>query len=289
MICNSKKLLIDAINNHYAVPAFNIHNLETMRACVETCYEMRSPVILSFTPKTMALSHPSLLQAIAQSASKIYDIPICLHLDHFKKIDDIIFCLELGIKSVMLDNSFLPLHENITNTIKVVNLARKYDATVEGEVGCLQRNINDQLVKGEEFSQVSDPNEVVEYIQKTNVDSCAVSFGNIHGKYLTPPKLNFNILVKILKLFKEKAIFNFPLVLHGGSGLNEQQIANIITHGFGKINIGSELKPVFVNALKNILNTKKTNDLREILPEPVNALKETIKAKVLLCKSFNKY
>ena len=289
MICNTKKLLDHAYKNNYAVPAFNIHNLETMRACVEAAYELRSPVILAFTPKTMLLTKPEYLIAIANTASEIYDIPIALHLDHFKKIVQIKQVLELGVKSVMFDNSALPLSENIANTAQVVKLARKYDATVEGEVGKLQRVNNNEVVEEGDSKAHSNPDEVVEYITQTKVDSCAIAFGNIHGQYLKPPVLDYSLLTKIKTKLEAKKIFNFPFVLHGGSGLSEEQLKNCINHKIIKLNIGSELKPVFANGLRAGLKDNVSNDPRDFLVKPTADLKEFIKTKIRFCNSFNKY
>ena len=122
-IVNTKEMLLDARKNKYAVPAFNIHNLETIQAVVETAYEMRSPVILAATPGTFQYAGRDYIQAIVEAAAKKYDIPIALHLDHHEKFEDIVESVELGTKSVMIDASRLPFEENVRLVKRVVDYA----------------------------------------------------------------------------------------------------------------------------------------------------------------------
>ena len=290
MICNSKKILLDAIKNGYAVPAFNIHNLDNARACIEVCTELHSPLILAFTPQTMAMVDVRYLLAIANAASCIANIPVCLHLDHFTDVNSIHDCLKHGVKSVMIDGSKLDYEANVAITKKAVKLARNFDATVEGELGKLLRVKNNKITEKADVNMHTDPNEILDFVQKTNVDSLAVAYGNAHGAYLKPPVLDYQVLTNATKLLHEKNIYNFPFVLHGGSGLSKVQLDSSIKSGIAKINVGTELKAPFALSLYNFFkNNPHEYDPRKFLPGAVDALKKVVKEKVLMCKSNNRY
>jgi len=146
MLCNTKKMILDAQKNGYAVPAFNIHNLENARACVEAASELGSPIILAATPSTYSFSGLEAVVGLVTGLSKKYtNIPIALHMDHHHTIEEIEKGLKAGLRSVMIDGSAKPFKENISYTKKVVSLARQYDATVEAELGAIP-GVEDDLV-----------------------------------------------------------------------------------------------------------------------------------------------
>ena len=282
MIINSKELILKAYKNKYAIPAFNVHNLENMRACVQAAYKMQSPVILACTPSTFTFSGIKNIIAIANSLSDIYsNIPIVLHMDHHHDYESIKIGLENGIKSVMIDASSKSFAENVELTKKVVDLAKKYGATVEAELGAIP-GVEDDLVVHHVLKDdpYTTPESVKKFVESTNVDSIAVAIGNAHGIYLSKPKLNINRLKEITNLIK------IPLVLHGGSGLTDEQIQKCIDNGVAKVNIGTELKPPYANSLiKYFKDNPKGNDPRYFLAPAVKNIQKCAENRILCCRS----
>src|SRR5690625_2253431 len=212
-LLNTKDMLIKASKEGYAVPAFNIHNLETIQVVVEAAAELRSPLILAATPGTMDYAGRAYIQAIAEVAAKENTIPIALHLDHHETVESIAESLELGVKAVMIDGSHGTFEENIAISKQVVETAHSYGATVEAELGKLVGQEDDMIVKAED-AEYTDPDTVREFIENTGVDSLAVAIGTGHGVYETKPNLDFERLAKINELV------DIPLVLHGASGIS---------------------------------------------------------------------
>ena len=280
---NSKELLLHAQKNGYAVPAFNCHNLETIQVIVETANELRSPVIIAGTPGTFDYAGRDYIQSIVETAAKKYNIPIVLHLDHHTKIEDIEASLKLGTKSVMIDASHHSYDENIAIVKKVVELAHKFDATVEAELGILGGQ-EDDLVVNEKDSKYTNPQQAVDFVKKTGIDSLAVAIGTAHGLYKEDPKLDFERLKEI------RSLVTIPLVLHGASGVPEEAVKKAISLGITKINIATELKIPFSHKLREYLVAHpEENDPRKYMKDAKKAMAEVIKEKILMCMSQNRY
>lgn len=280
---NSKELLLHAQKNGYAVPAFNCHNLETIQVIVETANELRSPVIIAGTPGTFDYAGRDYIQSIVETAAKKYNIPIILHLDHHTKIEDIEASLKLGTKSVMIDASHHSYDENIAIVKKVVEIAHKFDATVEAELGILGGQ-EDDLVVNEKDSKYTNPQQAVDFVKKTGIDSLAVAIGTAHGLYKEEPKLDFERLKEIRNLV------TIPLVLHGASGVPEEAVKKAISLGITKVNIATELKIPFSSKLREYLVTHpEENDPRKYMKDAKKAMAEVVKEKILMCMSQNRY
>ena len=280
---NSKELLLHAQKNGYAVPAFNCHNLETIQVIVETANELRSPVIIAGTPGTFDYAGRDYIQSIVETAAKKYNIPIVLHLDHHTKIEDIEASLKLGTKSVMIDASHHSYDENIAIVKKVVELAHKFDATVEAELGILGGQ-EDDLVVIEKDSKYTNPQQAVDFVKKTGIDSLAVAIGTAHGLYKEDPKLDFERLKEI------RSLVTIPLVLHGASGVPEEAVKKAISLGITKVNIATELKIPFSHKLREYLVTHpEENDPRKYMKDAKKAMAEVVKEKILMCMSQNRY
>lgn len=280
---NSKELLLHAQKNGYAVPAFNCHNLETIQVIVETANELRSPVIIAGTPGTFDYAGRDYIQSIVETAAKKYNIPIVLHLDHHTKIKDIEASLKLGTKSVMIDASHHSYDENIAIVKKVVELAHKFDATVEAELGILGGQ-EDDLVVNEKDSKYTNPQQAVDFVKKTGIDSLAVAIGTAHGLYKEDPKLDFERLKEI------RSLVTIPLVLHGASGVPEEAVKKAISLGITKVNIATELKIPFSHKLREYLVAHpEENDPRKYMKDAKKAMAEVIKEKILMCMSQNRY
>ena len=241
-LVNSKELFKKAIEGKYAIPAFNFNNMEQMQAIIAACVETKSPVILQVSSGARKYANQTLLRYMAQGAVEYakelgYAIPIVLHLDHGDSFELCKSCIDYGFSSVMIDGSHLPYEENIALTKKVVEYAHAHDVTVEGELGVLA-GVEDEV--SAEHHTYTEPDEVVDFVTRTGVDSLAISIGTSHGanKFtpeqctrdengrLVPPPLRFDILEEI-----EKRIPGFPIVLHGSSSVPAEYVETINKYG----------------------------------------------------------
>ncbi|MCG8485783.1 MAG: tagatose bisphosphate family class II aldolase [Clostridia bacterium] len=281
-ILSTREMLLDAQRRKYAVPAFNIHNLETLQVVVETANELKSPVILAATPGTVQYAGIDYLLAIANIASQKYEIPIALHLDHSEDYDDIKRCIDLGYKSVMIDASHEPFEKNIEIVEKVVEYAHKWGVSVEAELGRLGGQ-EDNITVDEKDVFMTDPESSKLFIERTGIDSLAVAIGTAHGLYKSEPKLDFERLKKI------KESVSVPLVLHGASGVPNDSVRKSIELGICKVNIATELKIPFANAVKNYFSLNPdANDPRKYLTPGKQAMKQIVIEKIKMCYSDDK-
>ena len=245
-LVNTKEMFKGAVEGGYAIPAFNYKNMEQMQAIIQACAETKSPVILQVSSGARKYANQTLLRYMAQGAVEYakelgWEKPqICLHLDHGDTFELCKSCVDMGFSSVMIDGSHHSYEENIELTKKVVEYAHQYGVTVEGELGVLA-GIEDDVVA--EHHTYTRPEEVVDFVKRTGVDSLAISIGTSHGanKFtpaqctrdaegrLVPPPLRFDILHEI-----EKQIPGFPIVLHGSSSVPQEYVEIINSNG-GKL------------------------------------------------------
>jgi tagatose 1,6-diphosphate aldolase GatY/KbaY len=281
-IVTTKQILIDAQKNGYAVPAFNIHNLETIRVVVETAAELRSPVILAGTPGTIDYAGGEYLFAIAEAAAKKHNIPIALHLDHFEDVDQIKKYIDLGFTSAMIDGSMLSFEDNISIVKKVVEYAHSKGVVVEAELGKLGGIEDDKAVDAKD-AMYTNPDSAVDFVERTGIDSLAVAIGTAHGLYKGEPKLDFDRLKEI----EEKV--SIPLVLHGASDVPENLVKKSIGLGICKVNIATDLKIPFANAVKKYFKENpEANDPRKYMTPGKEAMKKIVIAKIKMCGSENR-
>ena len=191
-LVNTRELFAKAVKGGYAIPAFNFNNMEQMQAIIQACVECKSPVILQVSAGARKYANQTLLRYMAQGAVEYakelgYAIPIVLHLDHGNSFELCKDCIDSGFSSVMIDGSHLPYEENVALTKKVVEYAHQHDVTVEGELGVLAGVEDD--VKAEEHTYTR-PEEVVDFVSRTGVDSLAISIGTSHGAYKFKPGTN---------------------------------------------------------------------------------------------------
>lgn len=282
VIQNTKEMLIKAREEGYAVPAFNIHNLETIQTVVEAAVDMKSPVILAATPGTMDYAGRAYIQAIAEVAATENNIPIALHLDHHETLETIEESLQLGAKAVMVDGSHSTFEENIELTKRVVDKAHAHGATVEAELGRLVGQEDDLIVEAAD-AIYTDPNTVEEFVDRTGIDSLAVAIGTGHGVYETEPNIDFERLEKI------KNIVEIPIVLHGASGISKADVQRSISLGCAKVNVSTELKIPFSTALRKFLvEHPEETDTRKYMEPAKAAMKKAVIEKILICKSDGK-
>jgi fructose-bisphosphate aldolase class II len=298
-----------AMAGKFAVPAYNFNNMEQLQAIVNGCVESDSPFILQVSSGARKYANQTLLRYMAQGAVEMIKasgskLKFALHLDHGDTSDLCKSCIETGFSSVMIDGSHHPYEKNIEETRKVVEYAHKYDVTVEGELGVLA-GIEDDVVAAK--SIYTQPDQVVDFVQKTGVDSLAISIGTSHGAYkfkaaqctrnaqgiLEPPPLRFDILEEI-----EKRIPGFPIVLHGASsvvqayvdminkfggkmedavGIPEAQLRKAATSAVCKINIDSDGRLAMTGAIrKAFAENPKEFDPRKYLGPARDELKKLI-------------
>ena len=232
---NTKEMFAQAMAEGYAIPAYNFNNMEQLQAIITACVETQSPVILQVSKGARKYANQTMLQYMAQGAIEMMKtlgkpVPIALHLDHGDSFELCVSCIESGFSSVMIDGSALPYEENIALTKKVVDFAHQYDVSVEGELGVLA-GIEEEV--SAEKSHYTNPDDVEDFVNKTGVDSLAISIGTSHGAYkfkVKPgeqiPPLRFDILKEI-----EKRIPGFPIVLHGSSSVIPEYIELINKYG----------------------------------------------------------
>ncbi|MEF2507184.1 tagatose bisphosphate family class II aldolase [Vibrio mimicus] len=281
-LISSREMLKRAQLGGYAVPAFNIHNLETVQVVVETASEMASPVILAGTPGTYDYAGTDYLISICKEAAHKHSIPLVLHLDHHEDLQDIRNKVEHGIRSVMIDGSHYAFEQNIEIVRSVVQLCHRFDASVEAELGRLGGQ-EDDLVVDSADALLTDPTSAAEFVRRTGIDSLAVAIGTAHGLYKAEPRLDFARLEKI------RAVVDIPLVLHGASGVPDEMVRRCIKLGVCKVNVATELKIAFADAVKgHFAEHPDANDPRKYITPGKAAMKRVVMDKIRLCGSEGK-
>ena len=294
-LVNTKKMFEDAYKGKYAVGAFNVDILTQCQAALEAAEECRSPIILSFSSGSREFFHPGNIKDILEIAAKDIHIPWAIHLDHGKSFEICKSCIDEGFTSVMIDASDYDFEENVRITKEVVDYAHAHGATVEGELGpCSKRD-------DPRFKKFTDPEMVKEFVERTGVDSLAVSMGTKHGlakfEEGEEPKLQFDLIAEV-----ERLLPGFPLVLHGSSSIPEDYLARFNNNGGAlkgtkgvpeellrkvartavcKINIGTDFRVAFVGGLRESLNKIKDRfEPRNFLVPARNYSKQLVKEKL---------
>ena len=229
MLVTSKELLDDALKNHYAVGAFNVENMEMVLAVLAAAEESNSPVIMQTTPGTIKYAGVDFYFANIKAAAERTKIPVVCHLDHGNNFELAVRAFHSGYTSIMIDGSKLPFEENIALTRSVVDVCHAGNIPVEAELGRVGGK-EDDLDNTKGKNPFTDPKEAAEFVDRTGCDSLAVAVGTAHGVYKGVPQINFEVLKKIRELVK------IPLVLHGTSGVPEEQVTQCINLGMCKVN-----------------------------------------------------
>lgn len=280
MLVNMKDMLYKAMNGKYAVPQFNINNLEWTRFILEECQNNNSPVILGVSEG--AAKYMGGYKTVADMVKDLIDylnitVPVCLHLDHGSNFLTVKDAIDSGFTSVMIDASQYELDKNIEITKKVVRYSKKFNITVEGEIGHVGSDKNPD----NEGIIYADIDDCVKYCQESGVDFLAPALGSVHGLYKGEAKLNFDRMLEISKLT------NLPLVLHGGTGIDDEKIKKAISCGISKININTELQIAWSKAVKSKINDN-IYDPRKIIKLGEEALKTSVRNKIILLGSNNR-
>ncbi len=288
-LVNLKNMLLAARHGHYAIPAININNLEWICAALDACQEAHSPIILGVSAGASKYMHgwKNVVDMVNNVINfKNITVPVALHVDH-GKYDDCVQALNAGFSSVMFDGSSLDISANIAKTKEIVALANMHNATVEAEVGGIG-GTEDGITSNGEIANVDECKQIV---QETKICCLAAGIGNIHGIY---PKewsgLNFIKLKEIASV-----VGDLPLVLHGGTGIPQDQIKKAILLGISKINVNTECQLAFAQATRQYIEQKKdldTNakgyDPRKLLRPGYLAIKNKVLEKINIFGSQDK-
>jgi len=285
MLVSTKEMLQKALAEKYAVGAFDVYNLEVALAIGRGAVAMKSPVIMMVSETTIKYAGLKPITHIVSTIAKndAVTVPVALHLDHGKSFQSVVQCIEAGFTSIHMDASDLPFDENVVVTKQAVDYAHKNGVWAQGELG----PVKGMHIAGGEFKgevPKTDPAQVAEFIKKTGVDMLAIAVGPTHGIY-TNERIDFDLLKKVKK---EAGII--PLVLHGSSGVPEDEIQQSIKYGITKVNIGTIIRQTFIEALEKTMKTKEKNmiDVRKILQPSIEAVKEMVEHKMKILGSVGK-
>jgi len=279
-----RELIKDAKRNHYAVGSFNFNDFDDAYGMVKGASELNSPIILMTSVSIVTkFIDPYTCVKIAEGLEKEHNTPVCLFLDHCTDFDLIKKCIDAGYPSVMIDASKYDFEENINITKEVVQYAHSKGVSVEAELGKISGH-EENIDVDEESIYLTDPEDVNIFVKATGVDALAVSIGTAHGFYKKPPHIDFERLKKI------SDNTDCPLVLHGGTGVSNEDLRKTIDLGVCKINVGTEFKKRFSDALKAAYNSNPNEIdprffMKAVREECCNAVKEKIE--VFNCKNRN--
>ena len=280
MLVNAKKILDSARSNHYAIPGFDCVEDVMIRTVLDTAEDLRSPVFVMGYPDDLVGRGWDYIAGLTKVVADSYTIPIVLHLDHSRSLDDVRKALDFGFTSVMFDGSDLSMEQNIALSHEAVRLAKPYGATVEAELGLVGGSevVNDAKTAE---SVLTEPEDVIRFVEETDVDILAVSIGTSHGVYKQRPTLDISRLKRL------NAVSRVPLVMHGGSGTPDDQIQEAIRHGICKLNIYADNRLAMWCGFKAVVAETARPD-----PPPVEYfakvrafMAQTVRQKIELCLS----
>jgi len=274
-LVTSEKMLSDAQKGGYAVGAFNVENMEMVKAVIAAAEEMRSPVMLQTTPSTVKYGTLETFAGIVKAEAEKSEIPICLHLDHGSSFELAVQAMKAGYTSVMIDGSHESFEENIAITKKVVDVAKAYGIPVEAELGKVGGKEDDLEA---EADTNTDPAEAKEFTERTGVSSLAIAIGTAHGFYAGIPVLDKE------RVSDCKKVVSVPLVLHGASGLSEEDVVECVQRGMCKVNFATELRVAYTDAVKKLLEEQpEVFDPKKLGIAAMKAVKEQTILRMKMC------
>ncbi len=286
MITSVKDILQKAKEDGYAVGAFNTINLETTQAIIEAAKEMRSPVIVQVTEKTMEYAGGRGIFNLIKNNAEFYasEIPVGIHLDHGKNFEIIKRAIEIGFTSVMYDGSKKDYVDNLAITREIVEYCHEKGVVVQAELGNVPYIGELSIGEIDWDKYMTDPGMAEDFVKRTKVDSLAVAIGNAHGFFKERKEPDYDRLEMINKLV------NIPLILHGASDWNNGRVTEVIKRGITGFNVDTAIRLAFVNNLMNSLKYQGgvSFDIRELLGVAREAVKETVKEKIKIFGSDGK-
>lgn len=277
MLVNLNEVLKKAQKEHYAVGLFNTTDTDMLEAAISAAEELKSPIIIGTAEVLLPFGELKLIAPSVIAAAKRASVPVVVHYDHGLTFDRCIEALSLGFSSVMFDGSAGDSDKNIADTREIVRIAHAMGATVEGEIGHVGEAATCDNATSDRYTTVK---EAKDFLEATGVDALAIAIGTAHGAYKAKPCLDIERLKEI------RANVDTPLVLHGGSGLSDDDFKNTIREGIAKVNIFTDLCVAGENAVKKaIAGNKGYLEMRNM---KVTAIKEAVKTKMKLFGSENK-
>ena len=275
-------ILNKANEEGYAVGGFNINNMEFLQGIIEGAEEANSPLILATSEGAIRYIGMEYVLGMVEAATKDTDIPVALHLDHGSSFEKAMECIRRGYSSVMIDGSKYPFEENIAMTKKVVEAAHSVGVSVEAELGKLGGTEDDHTVEEREAT-FTDPDQAVEFVERTGIDALAVAIGTAHGVYKGEPDLDFDRLEAINNKI------DIPLVLHGASGVPDSDVRKAVSFGINKVNVNTAFQQAFTAKVKELFaEDPELYDPRKYCGPGRDAIKERVKEKIDVLGSKNK-
>ena len=282
MLLNMRDLLAVARANRFAVPAYNISSNMLLTGAIEAAEEADAPVIIAIHPDELAFVGTAFVKFALEEAINA-SVPVVIHLDHGSSVTQVMGAIRAGFTSVMIDASELPLEQNIAACREVVALAHAVNVSVEGELGTIGE-LDEEAEAGAEEVIFVNPREVKKFVDATGVDTLAVAIGTSHGLYPKDmkPEIRLDLLGDI------RAIVNIPLVLHGGSGNPDAEIARAVDLGICKINISADMKSAFYLKCREVLQNPILREPSSIYPACIDAMKVVCRQKFDLFNTTGK-
>lgn len=283
----TREILQKAKNEGYAIGAFNVCNLETLKAVVQAGQKLKSPLILEASDGEVNYIGIKELVGLVNICREQTGLPIILNLDHGKDFETCKLAVEAGFDYVHIDTSKLPLEENIAVAKEVVKLAHAHGVLVEGEMDYIQGSSEDHTKedpkKFQQMGMYSDPEKARYFVEQTGIDTFASFIGNLHGIYAEEIRLNLELLDKI-----QKALPKTFLSLHGGSGINDNDVRQAVRSNIVKVNVNSEMRIAFKMSLQESLNSSNEVAFYKLTPPAIKAVQDVVERKILLFGSAGK-
>ncbi|MGH1647770.1 ketose-bisphosphate aldolase [Enterococcus gilvus] len=282
MLYTMKDLLKVAKENKFAVPAFNICSYDMLKAIMEEVEEQNAPVILEIHPDEIAYLNDEFVAAVKDYAHNS-KVPVVIHMDHGGTINDVMRAIRNGYTSVMIDASVQDYEDNLEITKQVVALAHGVNVSVEAELGTIGNNGSAE--GGSANIIYTDPDQAEDFVEKTGIDTLAVAIGTAHGLY--PKDLTPKLNIELLKELNQR--IDLPFVLHGGSGNPDSEVSEAVKYGVAKVNLSSDLKSVFFDALRDILSKNPAMyEPNEVYPMANEKVKEVVRHKLSVLNTIGK-
>jgi len=277
MFTTTVEMLKSARENGYAVGAFNVENAEMVWAVIAAAEELNAPVIIQTTPGTLSYLSPGYFAGMVRNAAEAASVPVAMHLDHGSSFELAGLCLREGYTSIMFDGSAKPFEVNVELTKQVCLAAKEKGIPVEGELGVIGGKEDNTE---SDHSKKADPAQAAEFAQRTGVSSLALAVGTAHGFYKSAPNIDFNLIKEA------NGLVSVPLVLHGASGVSDDQLRLAINAGMVKVNFATELRDRYTKAVRRYLEENPdAYDPKKYGGEARAAVRELVKQKIVICGS----
>lgn len=291
MLVTLKEILMQAEEGNYAVGAFNSPTLESARAAVEAAEELQVPIILSHAEVHFEITPLEIMGPILVELAKKASVPVAVHLDHGSSLETVKKAIDTGFSSVMIDASHMSYEDNVKTVVEVVDYAHKHNVSVEAELGMITSSgIGGEETAGGEYvldgdaeDYYTDPDVAKDFVQRTGIDALAASFGTVHGIYIKEPQLD----IERLNLISENS--KKPVVMHGGSGLSEEEYIAVINSGVRKINYYSYAAKAGANAIKEYIEQNKDLFYHDFAVIAKDAIKKDVKRAMEIFLNKNQY